>query len=296
MTIYIDIVLLENIIMNYIILYATSLILKTKVNHFRIFFGSAIGAIYSVVGYMSVLPVYSNIIVKLILSIVIVYISFNPPKVKYLLKQILFFYFTSFVFGGAAFFLIYFLKPQDILMKNGLFLGSYPLKSVLLGGVIGLAIIIIVLKLIKTKMGKKDMYCKITINIEEKKIHTTAMIDTGNLLKEPITNLPVVVVEHVLLYDVLPKEILNNLENILGGDLEKIPEEIRLKYIPKLKVIPFQSLGKQNGMLLGIKANEIHIHKEEENIIKNKVIVGIYNKSFTKKGEYQALLGIDLIG
>lgn len=295
MTIYIDIVLLENIIMNYIILYATSLILKIKAKHFRIFLGSVIGAVYSVIGYMSILPMYSNVIVKVILSIIIVYISFNPPKVKQLLKQILFFYFTSFVFGGAAFFLIYFLKPQDILMRNGLFLGSYPLKTVLLGGIIGLVIIIIALKLIKTKMGKKDMYCKIIIKLEGKQIQTTAMIDTGNLLKEPITNLPVVVVEHVLLYDVLPKEILINLENILGGDLEKIPEEIRFKYIPKLKVIPFQSLGKQNGMLLGIKAEEICMQKADENIVKNKVIIGIYNKSFTKKGEYQALLGIDMI-
>ena len=41
------------------------------------------------------------------------------------------------------------------------------------------------------------------------------MIDSGNLLKEPISNTPVIIVEHTLLYDCMPKEILNNLENMI---------------------------------------------------------------------------------
>ena len=81
------------------------------------------------------------------------------------------------------------------------------------------------------------------------------------MLKEPITNLPVVVIEHTLLYDCIPKEILNHLEDIIGGDFEKIPEEIRNQYISRLKLIPFSSLGKQNGMLIGIKPEYIKIIK-----------------------------------
>ena len=40
-------------------------------------------------------------------------------------------------------------------------------------------------------------------------------------------------------------EILDNIENILGGDLEDISDEVKSDYISKLKVIPFTSLGKQ---------------------------------------------------
>ncbi len=119
------------------------------------------------------------------------------------------------------------------------------------------------------------------------------MIDTGNLLKEPITNTPVIVVEHTLLYECLPKEILNNLEKILGGDFEEIPNKIEEEYKAKLKVIPFSSLGKQNGMLLGIKPNKVIIKYDDEiKEIKN-IIIGIYNKSLTKKGEYRALIGLN---
>ena len=121
------------------------------------------------------------------------------------------------------------------------------------------------------------------------------MIDTGNFLKEPITNTPVVVLEHTLLYDYMPKEILNNLENILGGDFNNIPEDIKDKYISKLKVIPFSSLGKQNGMLLGIKSEYIIINNEENERKIDDVIIGIYNKSLTKRGEYRGLIGIELL-
>ena len=295
MTIYIDVVFIENLIMNYIILFATGIIIRIKIKHMRLILASVLGAIYSIVAYMSILEIYSSIILKIILSIIIVYIAFNPQNVKSMWKDIVIFYMTSFVFGGAAFALIYIIKPQDILMKNGLFLGTYPLKTIILGAIIAFIIIVTSFKIVKSKISKKDMFCTIKVKLNQQEIETKAMIDTGNLLKEPISNTPVIVVEHTLLYDCMPKEILNNLENILGGDFENIPEEIKNKYISKLKVIPFSSLGKQNGMLIGIKPEYVIINNEEnENKIDN-VIIGIYNKSLTKKGEYRALIGIELL-
>lgn len=294
MTIYIDVVLIENLIMNYIILFTTGLILKVKRNHIRLIVASLLGAIYSIIAYMGVLEIYSSFILKIILSILIVYIGFNPQSIKKMWKDILLFYLTSFVFGGAAFALIYIIRPQDILMKNGLFLGTYPLKTVMLGTVVAFIIIITAFAIVKNKISKKDMFCDIEIKINGKIVNTKAMIDTGNMLKEPITNTPVIVVEHTLLYECIPKEILNNLEKIIGGDFENIPNEIREDYISKLKLIPFSSLGKQNGMLLGIKAEYLKVITEEEEENKN-VIIGIYNKSLTKKGEYRALMGVEIL-
>ena len=297
MTIYIDVVLIENLIMNYIILLATGLILKIKIKHIRLIIGSLLGAIYTIIGYMGILEIYSSFILKIILSIMIVYIAYYPQTLKKMWKELLFFYLTSFVFGGVAFSLIYIVKPQEIIMKNGLFLGTYPLKTVILGAIVAFVIIITAFKIIKNKISKKDLICEITVEIEDKKIITKALIDTGNMLKEPITNTPVVVIERTLLYDVIPKEILNHLEEIIGGDFKEIPEEIKNKYVSKLKLIPYSSLGKQNGMLLGIKAKKLIIVKgeEKEKIEKENIILGIYDKSLTKKGEYRAIIGMEFV-
>lgn len=295
MTIYIDIVLIENLIMNYIILLTVAIVLKIHRNNVRILGSSLIGALYAIFAYTSTLEIYSTIFVKILLSIIMIYIGFKPQNIKILCKQILLFYLTSFVFGGAAFSLLYFIKPQDIFMKNGVLLGTYPLKTVMLSAIVGFIVVVITFKIVKNRISKKDMYCKIDISLNNKNIETIAMIDTGNLLKEPITNTPVIVVEHTLLYDVIPKEILNNLNEILGGDFSNVPEKIKNEYMLKLKVIPFTSLGRQNGMLLGIKADNVKVVKEEEIHIVNKTIVGIYNKSLTKKGEYRALVGLEVI-
>ena len=295
MTIYLDIVIIENLIMDAIIIYATAIVLKIKIRHLRIIISSFIGAIYSVLSYISDLEIYNNLFLKIFLSIVMVYIAFSPQNIKTLMKQILIFYLTSFLFGGVAFALIYVIKPQEILMKNGLFLGMYPLKTVFLGAIVATAILITAFKVVKSNITKKDMMCNVSIELNNKTVNIKTMIDTGNMLKEPISGLPVIVVENTALYELIPKEILDNLDDILGGDFQKIPDNIKSTYIAKLKWIPYSSLGKQNGMLVGIKADKAIVEKDDQVIEHDNVIVGIYNKSLTKRGEYRGLIGVELL-
>lgn len=118
MTIYIDLIFLENLFMNSIIIYGTAIILKKEIKILRILLGSIIGAIYACMYYVSNIEIYSNVILKIILSFVIVYISFNSKTIKSLAKEILIFYLTSFTFGGVTFALLYFIKPGEILFKN----------------------------------------------------------------------------------------------------------------------------------------------------------------------------------
>jgi len=296
MTIYLDLVLIENLCMNYIILFATGYLLKKKIKHIRLILSSLLGGIYSILAYMEILEVYSNFVLKIILSIVMVYIAYNAKNIKHLLKELLFFYLTSFVFGGCAFALLYFIKPQEILMLNGTYVGTYPLKVAILGGIVGFTIIVIAFHFTKKRFSKKDMFCEINIFFGKKNTSVIALLDTGNMLKDPITSMPVIIVEKEVLKDILPELILNNLNKIIGGDVPKqVYEDENLEYITKFRVIPFSSIGKTNGMLLGFKANKVEV-KDEENIeIINNVIVGIYENKLSKKNQYSALIGLELL-
>ena len=129
MTIYIDIVIIENLIMNYIILLATGMVLKIEIKHMRLILASLEGAIYTVLVYMQIIPIYSNFLLKIILSFVIVYIAFRVQSIKQMWKNLLFFYLTSFVFGGTAFALLYIVKPQEILMKNRFIFRNISIKN-----------------------------------------------------------------------------------------------------------------------------------------------------------------------
>ena len=118
MTIYIDIIFLENLFMNYIIIFATGIIIKAQIKIIRTLISSIIGSIYAVISYMSILEICSNILLKIILSIVMVYIAFKPLNIKAFLKELIIFYLTSFTFGGVAFALLYLVNPQNILMEK----------------------------------------------------------------------------------------------------------------------------------------------------------------------------------
>lgn len=293
MTVYIDIILLENLCMNYIILFATAYIMKIKISHIRIIASSSIGAVYSIMLYMQILPIYSSIFMKIILSVVMVYRSYAPKSVKIAIKQLIIFYLISFAFGGCAFALLYFVKPQDIFIKNGVYIGTYPLKIALLGGIVGFIITYIAFKIIKNKATKEEMIYKLKIKINDKTVEVNALLDTGNKLKDPITLVPVIVIEKQKLYNFLPEEILENIDKIIGGDSDKLIEE-NIKYMSKFRVIPYNSIGKQNGLMLGFKADEVKIIiDEEERTIKN-TIIGIFNQSFNSQ-TYSALISLEII-
>lgn len=295
MTIYIDVLFLENLILNSIILYATAIISKIKIKHWKIIISSAMGSVYVVIYYIFRIDLYINIISKVFISVLMNYIAFRPKSFKLLMKDVLLFYLVSFVFGGAALGMIYIVNSNNINIKDGVILEKYTLKTIFIGVVFAFPISILSFKMAKHKIGKKDMFCNIIIKLNKKKVKIRAMIDTGNLLKEPISNVPVIVVEKNVLFEIIPKEILENIDNVLGGDLSGIPEIIKYEYLAKLKVIPFSSLGKQNGILLGIKADEVEVIEEDEIKKVDKVIIGIYNKVLSKRGDYKALLGINII-
>ena len=293
MTIYLDVVLIENLCMNYIILFATGYVLKLNRNHLRIIFSSLLGGIYSILAYMEIMELYSNIVVKIIISIVMVYIAYVPKNIKEMFKILIFFYLTSFAFGGCAFSLMYFIKPEEILMKNGVLIGTYPLKVAILGGIIGFVVLCICFHIIKTKITKKNIFCELTICIEEKRKKIKALIDTGNMLREPITNIPVIIVEKDSLEGLISNNILENTDNIIKGNiLEDIYEHDKMN---KLRIIPFKSLGKENGLLLGVKVDKVYIRREENDEKVVDAIVGIYKYKLSKKEQYSALIGLDLI-
>jgi len=290
MTLYVDIIFLENIVMNSIILFATAVILKTQIKIWRILISSIIGSIYAIVIYVSKIELYSNVFLKLILSVVIVYIAFKPPSIKSLFKHIVIFYLTSFTFGGVAFALLYFVSPQDILFQEGVFIGTYPIKMILAGGIIGFIIITVAFKNIKGRLNHKDMYCSLKVCFGNKQTTVTAIVDTGNFLRDPISKLPVVVIENEKLIGVFPSSILNSINNIIKG------QEVELgEYSSKIRMIPFKSLGRENGLLLGIKVDEIEVEYQDIQYKHKDVIIGIYNGNLSRNGKYAGLVGVDVI-
>ncbi len=292
--------------MNYIILFATLVIIKAKAKHqqIRLLLSSFIGSIYAVIVYLNVLKIYSNIIAKVTLSIAMVYIAFGAKNFKQLLKQMLIFYLVSFIFGGCTFALIYFIKPENVQIHNGVFVGTYPIKVAIIAGAVAFIITQIAFKINKIKLDRKNQFVNVEIFYKDNVLKTKALLDSGNMLKDPISGMPVAVVEKQELEKIIPEEFLDYVERIMGGDLKFTHDENASneylkgkfnEYLSKIRMVPFMSIGKENGMLIGIRVDKIKLKTDDIKVEKENIIVGIYNKKLTKDNRYNALIGLNLL-
>ncbi len=291
MKIYLDIVLLENFIMNYIILFSTAIMSKTKISYLKIGIASFVAGVYSILNYIWNLGNLESIGIKFLISILIVLIGFHSRKLKTIIKQLILFYLVSFTFGGISFMLLFLVNPSSIVFENGLLVGSYPVKITIAGGLLGVVVISVVSYVIKDRMKTKSMLCDLEIFYKGEYQKLKTMIDTGNLLKEPISQTDVIIVEKNSLRGMISDDILDNLDNIMQGKWLASKDDI---YAYKFKVIPFSSLGNENGLLIGFKPDYIKILDEEE-CIRDDVMIGIYNGKLCKSNLYTSLIGLDIL-
>lgn len=283
MIVYADIVFIENLIINYVILYVTTLLKKIKVSYFRILLSAMCGSVYAIVSII----VSDNIISKVILSIVMILIIYPIKDIRKFLETLAIFYLVSITTGGAAIAISYLVNGYKINTVNGATIVDFPILFSSIGLILGIILIKITINNVKSKITQKNIFYDVEVFIGNKKTKIKALLDTGNMLKDPISQKPVIVATKRSLKNVIPQEILEDIKNILGGDrLGDIkPFENRIK------VIPFKSLGNEHGMLIGIKSNKIIVDNNE---IKD-VIIGIYEKEFSRTKRYDALIGIDLL-
>ena len=135
------------------------------------------------------------------------------------------------------------------------------------------------------------MFCNIKIFYNGKEEKLKAIIDTGNFLKDPITNTPVIIIEKDGLSEIFPKEILENIKEIINGEYEIKDDE----YINKFRILPFSSLGKKNGILLGIKIDKAEAELNDELITRENIIAGIYEDKLSNNNKYNCLIGMNYI-
>ena len=287
MTIYVDVVFIENLLINYIILCATAIIAKNKIHFLKFLLASSFGSLYAILNYIISLSNLENFFLKLFISSFMILISFDNKKIKVFFKNLIMCYLTSFTFGGAAFMLLFFVSPESVIYENGRFIGTYPLKITIYGGILGFIIITLVAKFIKNKFS--NTLCDLEIFFKGKVIKLKTLVDSANLLKEPISNQDVIVVQKSSLEDLIDKKILNEATSMIKGSL--IGDMSKELYEYKFKVIPFSSLGNENGVLIGFKPDYIKIYSDEE-IIKKDVIIGIYDGALSKTNLYTSLIGL----
>ncbi len=259
MIIYVDLVFLINFILDFLLLLTVNIALKRYSKISRLLLGSLFGSI----SLLSLFIPFSSTlltILKLLMGVGMSIISFGYKNIKYTFYNIIYLYMTSIILGGF----LYYLKTTFSYQNNGLVFYYQGLTiNYLILLFIAPFILYVFLKSIKVLKEVKNYYYKVNIILENNNFTLTGFLDTGNKLKDPVTNKPIILIN----------------KKILKGELK----------IRSPMYIPYNSLN-NHGLLEVIKPKKLIINNKEL----NNYLIGLSDTNFKLNG-IECLLNYQLL-
>lgn len=244
MKIYVDLVFLLNVAFDFLLLLTTSIILHRHTHMKRLILGALFGgvSIFFLFIQMSSLWLF---FMKLMVSVGMILIVFGYRNRQYFIKNIGYLYMVSIVMGGF----LYFLNVQFSYQQEGIVFYHKGLSI----NVIFLIIFtpIILYTYIKLDRERKELYShiyQVSFSYQDKEYQFQGFVDTGNQLKDPYRNRPVMLVEEKKLNLVDPHYIYIPYHTVNHQDL--------LRCI-SVKEVTIQGVGQVKNVLVGLLSLEV---------------------------------------
>jgi len=147
------------------------------------------------------------------------------------------------------------------------------------------------------KRWQHRLKLKLLVRWQGKQKIIPAMLDTGNRLRDPVRQRPVIIVDFRSLAELLPPEInrrmddsrLESWEILLGFQTHPLAGNFLL--------IPFQCLGAGERFMLGLRPQEVTVIGDHEQWpLGSGALLGLNRHGFGAAAEYRALLPPEVIG
>ena len=196
MKIYLDLEFLLNFSYDLLLLLTVDLTLKRHMKLYRHIVSASLGALSLIILFLP----FNNIILfifKIVTSIIMLFISFGYKNIKYFGTNFLYLYMSSVILGGF----LYLLDTEFSYKREGLvfYFDGLSINYILL---LIIAPIILYLYIKEHKKFKSTYNYNYQVSIyfkNGKELTCNGFIDTGNKLKDPITNKYVILINKKLL-------------------------------------------------------------------------------------------------
>jgi len=258
--VYTDVVFLFLLVSDYVLLRLLSILTGKKAVQFRLFIGSlAASAIAWMLQFTTTGRAARLFLEGPLTGCVMLWIGFADWNKRDFLHSLFLLYFCTFCMGGF----------WNIVLRSR-FLWHFAYGAILFAGML-LFIVLFVKKGMKI-MGElvlhRSQSTEVCLKVQGKKAYCKGFWDSGNSLTDPITGKAVVLLEK--------------------GIMEKYQIPIPVK---GFRVIPFHSVGMDNGVLKGFVADELSV-KDENGYERcfEKTVVAIYEGKLSIKEDYQMIL------
>ncbi len=260
LVVYVDILIILNTLVNYFILLAIRRITQSYTKRWRIALGAFVGGISSLLLFFEYLN-FIMMLLKILSGVLMIAVTFEIKPWKQFIKKLFFLFAITFLFGGVTYAIYIFFDKDILLYSNGIIYFDVDMTFLVICSVISYCVITLIAKYTDKKAAKNKEYY-VTIENNGKSVSCMALMDTGNNLREPFSDYPVIMAD---------KSVFNQLYT---------EETIRL--------IPVSTVNGES-IVKAFRPQKITIG----NFVTDKVYVG---ESNTCLDEYKIILNINLEG
>ena len=230
MVLYVDILIILNLFIDYFLLLSSAVLLKQNAKKLRLILASILGSLSSLFIFLPTLPPVFMVLVKLMIGFCLVLIAFGYKTKIVFIKNVLLFFAENLIFIGIMFFLWMFASPPGMLWKNGVTYMPISPTILILGSIIAYFVTCLI-NFIMSKRIECKKICSIIIEFNSKTVKINALYDTGNCLTEPFSGKPVCVCEYDSVFKILPKNLIDFIQNSLDVT-DNFKSDGRLRLVP----------------------------------------------------------------
>ncbi len=281
---YLDIFFIVNLGMNSFLLWIASIINKRESSWKKLLAGAAAGTLLAVLWGSWNWNIYLERFLIVVAPLLMVLVAFYPVKVRELVFLTGTTFFAAFLLGGLL---------EALLINAAGEAGRTEVNVWWLAG--GCLLIYSLIRVFRPYLEDKSwqgaLKASIKIRLGECQKTVSALMDTGNRLRDPFAQKPVILIDYRELEELWPHGLsLTGLEKEF--DPVKVLEEISgHPEARRFYLIPFAAIGGAQEMLLGFRPDEVVVFSGENGReISSRVAVGVYKKSFGCAEEIQALM------
>lgn len=227
MAVYLDLVMLLNFLVDLLLLLGTNRLAGHPPGGKRAAFAAVLGGVYAGACMLPGFSFLAGTLWRIVSLALMAVLAFGWDQSA--LRRGVLFVFLSMALGGVA-----------------VVLGSGGFWSLVLAA--GLVCLLCLLGF-RGRAGGHE-YVPISITQGEKTVNLTALVDTGNTLRDPVSGRPVLVVD---------ARVASKLVDLSDEQLSHPIETLAQGLFPGLRLIPYCAVGKPAGMLLGLSVDELKI-------------------------------------
>ena len=279
--IYIDCVFLLNLAIDYLLLLCTARLAGAPLQRLRLALCSALGALYSVLVFLPWGSRLADMPIKIAVGILMACLAFRP--VARCWRLVALFFLLSGALAGLLLALGLALGHPGVLFSR-LYYAKISWPILLISASVMMVLIHLIFRQGARHGGGELMTVIISIHHKERRI--TALLDTGNTLREPVSGRPVLVSDRSALCDLWPPDIASIIKSSESPE-EKMVRLYDMNAGDGFSLLPFRSVGSPSGLLLAARSDYIKVGEKRY----PRALVALAEGPLSDGGGYSALWG-----